>query len=57
MMTFTTWTTDDQCPDCGTDLTETPGHIDGEMIQECRACGWSVTWAMDEATHSPSVTP
>ena len=38
-------------------LAETPGQIDGEVTQECRACGWSVTWAMDEAAHSPSVTP
>ena len=53
---ITIWATDDPCPDCGTDLAETPGP-DGEVTQECRACGWSVVWAMDEAAHSPSVTP
>jgi hypothetical protein len=57
MITATIWVSDDQCPDCGTDLTETPGTAGGEVIQECRACGWSVVWAMDEAAHSPSVTP
>ena len=56
MIPLTTWATDDPCPDCGTGLTDTPGP-DGEVTQECRACGWSVVWAVDEAIHSPSVTP
>jgi uncharacterized Zn finger protein len=54
---ITTWATDDPCPDCGTNLTEVPSPNGGEVTQECRACGWSVVWAMDEAAHSPSVTP
>ena len=54
---ITTWATDDPCPDCGTELTDTPAPDGGEVTQECRACGWSVTWAMDEAAYPVSVTP
>jgi endogenous inhibitor of DNA gyrase (YacG/DUF329 family) len=47
MTTVTTWATDDPCPTCGTDLTEISGPADGRVIQECRSCGWSATWALD----------
>ena len=39
------WLTDDCCPVCGTQLTET--STDTQVRQECRSCGWAVTWAPD----------
>ena len=41
------WLTDDRCPDCGAQLTETA--TDAQVRQECRSCGWAVTWAPDPA--------
>src|SRR5262245_14346945 len=45
MSTLTTWQTDDTCPACGTHLTEISGPSSDRVIQQCRACAWSVTWA------------
>jgi hypothetical protein len=39
------WLTDDHCPGCGTRLTET--STETQVCQECRSCGWAVTWAPD----------
>ena len=39
------WLTDDCCPGCGTQLTET--STDTQVRQECRSCGWAATWAPD----------
>jgi hypothetical protein len=44
-MTGTTWQSDDQCPACGAYLIEISGPSSGRVIQQCRACAWSVTWA------------
>jgi hypothetical protein len=41
----TVWLTDDPCPACGAVLTELPSP--GHVLQECRTCGWTVTWAAD----------
>jgi hypothetical protein len=43
--TITTWLTDDPCPSCGAHLTEISGPSSARVIQQCRACAWSVTWA------------
>ena len=45
MTGLTTWQTDDPCPRCGTRLTEICGTSSDRVIQQCRACAWSVTWA------------
>ena len=37
------WLTDDCCPGCGTQLTETSTGT--QVRQECRSCGWAATWA------------
>lgn len=37
------WATDDQCPACGGQLTASSS--DASVSQECRSCGWAVTWA------------
>jgi len=39
-----TWQSDDQCPACGAYLVEISGPSSGRVIQQCRACAWSVTW-------------
>jgi hypothetical protein len=43
MTTVTIWATDDRCPTCGGQLSET--STDTQVSQECRSCGWSATWA------------
>jgi|SRR5215813_2808462 len=48
MSTLTTWQTDDTCPACGTHLTEISGPSSTRVIQQCRACAWSVTWAVPQ---------
>jgi hypothetical protein len=45
MTALTTWQTDDPCPRCGSYLTEISGSASDRVIQQCRACAWSVTWA------------
>ena len=45
MTGLTSWQSDDPCPACGTHLTEISGPSSGRVIQQCRACVWSVTWA------------
>ena len=45
MTGLTTWQTDDPCPACGAHLTEISGPSSDRVIQQCRACAWSVTWA------------
>jgi hypothetical protein len=45
MTGLTTWQTDDPCPRCDGHLTEISGPSSGRVIQQCRACAWSVTWA------------
>jgi hypothetical protein len=45
MSVLTTWQTDDPCPRCGGHLTEISGPSSTRVIQQCRACAWSVTWA------------
>jgi hypothetical protein len=45
MTGLTTWQTDDPCPACGSLLTEISGPSSDRVIQQCRACAWSVTWA------------
>ena len=45
MSGLTTWQTDDPCPRCGAHLTEISGPSSDRVIQQCRACAWSVTWA------------
>ena len=45
MTPITTWQTDDPCPRCGAHLTEISGPSATRVIQQCRACAWSVTWA------------
>jgi hypothetical protein len=47
MTTPVIWATDDLCPACGGQLTQSPAG-DSET-QECRSCGWAVSWA-PEAT-------
>ena len=44
MTGLTTWLTDDPCPACGAPLTEISGPSSDRVIQQCRACAWSVTW-------------
>ena len=55
MTALTTWQTDDRCPRCGAHLTEISGPARTRVIQQCRACAWSVTWAALEAIE-PMVT-
>jgi hypothetical protein len=45
MTGLTTWQTDDRCPACGAQLIEISGPSSTRVIQQCRACAWSVTWA------------
>jgi len=45
MSALTTWQSDDQCPACGAYLIEISGPSSDRVIQQCRACAWSVTWA------------
>jgi hypothetical protein len=45
MTGLTAWQTDDLCPRCGAHLAEISGPSSDRMIQQCRACAWSVTWA------------
>jgi hypothetical protein len=45
MTAITTWQTDDPCPRCGARLIEISGPSSDRVIQQCRACAWSVTWA------------
>jgi hypothetical protein len=45
MTGITTWQTDDPCHRCGTRLTEISGPSSARVIQQCRTCAWSVTWA------------
>jgi hypothetical protein len=45
MTGLTTWQSDDQCPACGAYLVEISGPSSSRVIQQCRACAWSVTWA------------
>jgi hypothetical protein len=45
MTGLTTWQTDDPCPRCGACLIEISGPSSARVIQQCRACAWSVTWA------------
>jgi hypothetical protein len=45
MNTPIVWATDDRCPGCGGQLTET--STDTQVSQECRSCGWLATWAPD----------
>src|SRR6266487_3915167 len=45
---ITTWQTDDPCPRCGAHLTEISGPTAARVIQQCRACAWSVTWAVPQ---------
>ena len=45
MSALTTWQSDDQCPACGAYLIEISGPSSTRVIQQCRACAWSVTWA------------
>ena len=44
MSALTTWQTDDPCPACGARLIEISGRSSDRVIQQCRACAWSVTW-------------
>ena len=46
MTGLTTWQTDDICPACGAHLIEISGPSSDRVIQQCRACAWSVTWAV-----------
>ena len=45
MTGLTTWQSDDPCPACGAYLIEICGPSSSRVIQQCRACAWSVTWA------------
>jgi hypothetical protein len=45
MTGLTTWQSDDPCPACGAYLIEISGPSSARVIQQCRACAWSVTWA------------
>ena len=45
MIALTTWHTDDPCPRCGSHLIEISGPSSDRVIQQCRACAWSVIWA------------
>ncbi len=45
MTGITTWQSDDQCPACGAHLIEISGPVSDRVIQQCRACAWSFTWA------------
>ena len=59
MSALTTWQTDDPCPRCGAHLTEISGPSNTRVIQQCRACAWSVTWAAPQlvltAVHSEAL--
>jgi hypothetical protein len=45
MTALATWQTDDPCPRCGAQLTEISGPSNARVIQQCRGCAWSVSWA------------
>jgi hypothetical protein len=45
MTGLTTWQSDDPCPRYGAHLIEISGLSSARVIQQCRACAWSVTWA------------
>ena len=45
MIGISTWQSDDPCPACGAHLIEISGPTSDRVIQQCRACAWSVTWA------------
>jgi hypothetical protein len=45
MTGITTWQTDDPCPVCGSHLIEISSPSSARVIQQCRACAWSATWA------------
>jgi hypothetical protein len=44
MTGLTTWQSDDSCPACAACLIEICGRP-ATVVQQCRACAWSVTWA------------
>lgn len=44
MTGITTWQSDDPCPRCGAPLIEISGPSSDRVIQQCRACAWSITW-------------
>ena len=48
MTGLTTWQSDDPCPACGAHLIEICGPSSDRVIQQCRACAWSVTWAASQ---------
>jgi hypothetical protein len=48
MIALITWQTDDPCPACGAHLIEISGPSSARVIQQCRACAWSVTWAASQ---------
>jgi hypothetical protein len=48
MTSLTTWHSDDPCPRCGVLLIEISGRSSDRVIQQCRACAWSVTWAASQ---------
>jgi hypothetical protein len=48
MTGLTAWQTDDLCPRCGAHLIEISGPSCDRVIQQCRACAWSVTWAASQ---------
>jgi hypothetical protein len=48
MTALTTWQTDDPCPRCGAYLIEISGPSSARVIQQCRFCAWSVTWAAQQ---------
>ena len=48
MTGITTWQTDDPCPACGAHLIEISGPSSTRVIQQCRACAWSVIWAASQ---------
>jgi hypothetical protein len=45
MTGLTTWQSDDPCPACGAHLIAISSASSDRVIQQCRACAWSVTWA------------
>jgi hypothetical protein len=47
MTVLVLWLTDDPCPACGGQLTQWSAH--SQVTQECRSCGWAVTWSPDPA--------
>jgi hypothetical protein len=47
MSALVNWTTDDACPGCGGQLTQSP--TDASVSQERRSCGWAITWVPGQA--------